>query len=93
MHRTREQRAVSDFFQSMCVQWFKMKRYSAERSLDVNLTRGTDLAKVCNVYPCQKVKFQKSMKSTILYTESKATYILGQLCFDTHVHTVTPGPF
>ncbi len=72
MHCAQEWHAVSEFFQSRRVQWFKTKRLSVERGIYVNLmTRDTDLAKVYNGYPCQKVKFQKSMKSTILYSESE----------------------
>ncbi len=59
-HRTREWCAVSEFFQSRCVQWFKTKRQSTERGLCVNLTtRDTKLAKVCNGDPYQRVKFKK----------------------------------
>ncbi len=57
MHHTREWQTVSEFIQSRCVQWFKTKRQSVKRGLYVNLmTRDIDLAKVCNGYPCQKVK-------------------------------------
>ncbi len=77
----REQRAVSQFFQSRYVQWFKAKRQSTKRGPPCQFKKDTDLAKVCNGYPCQKVKFQKSMKSTILYLESEVTLIvdLGKL--------------
>ncbi len=49
--------------------------------LYVNLTAtDTDLVEVCNQYPCQKVKFQKSTKSTILNSE----FDFGMLSIDSN---------
>ncbi len=53
----------------------------------INLTtKDTDLAKVCNGYSCQKVKFQRSSKSTIPYSESEVMVIVyfGMLSIDSN---------
>ncbi len=61
-----------NFFKACVFSGSRRSDKSAERGLFVNLTMSdSDLTKVCNGYPCQKVKFQKSTKLTILYSESE----------------------